>query len=394
MKKYIILFVFLQLFLNLKAQWIIQDSGTPNWLNSVNFINENIGYSVGMYGTVLKTVNGGNEWVTQVIDINSRLNTVFFINADTGYIGGADGIILKTIDGGNNWNIQNSNTTELILSIYFLNSNTGFATGYGTILKTIDGGENWVEQANGISSSITINAVHFINLQTGYLACNANKIYKTTNCGLDWILINNGITDGSILKSIYFINDTVGFVASNGTIWKTINAGNNWTVTDLESWGGINSIVFNNSDTGYAVGNIPEPDGRGVIYKTTDAGNSWTLQEIISNKLSSICFCNTTNYAVGDFGHIRKLSNTTEIANKKTFKLNIFPNPIINSLNILSNDKYLGEGFYIFDVTGRKIYSNIINERTMQIDFSQFHSGMYILQIDNKENEIYKLIKK
>ena len=70
-------------------------------------------------------------------------------------------------------------------------------------------------------------------------------------------------------------------------------------------------------------------------------------------------------------------------------KINVFPNPATNFLNIKFNDSY-PEKITIFNSIGAVL---IVQEQVagnMQIDIAQYHSGVYFLRIETKENSITK----
>ena len=70
---------------NLNAQaWIAQTSEANSVLKSINFVNDQIGWAV-QYGTLIKTVNGGNNWITQPA-VNSWFDDIFFIDNQTGWV--------------------------------------------------------------------------------------------------------------------------------------------------------------------------------------------------------------------------------------------------------------------------------------------------------------------
>ena len=81
-------------------------------------------------------------WVKKnPIHHTNDLNTVTFIDDLIGYAAGSNGTIVKTIDGGNNWVSLQSGTTNRLYDITFTNSTTGFVVGdVGTVLKTTDSG--------------------------------------------------------------------------------------------------------------------------------------------------------------------------------------------------------------------------------------------------------------
>lgn len=62
-----------------------------------------------------------------------------------GWAVGECGSILKTIDGGDNWEKQESGTANHLVNIFFIDSSIGWVVGGGIILKTTNGGLTWVE---------------------------------------------------------------------------------------------------------------------------------------------------------------------------------------------------------------------------------------------------------
>ena len=89
--------------------------------------------------------------------IPEALQTVFFINEQVGFVAGGSGGIYKTIDAGKSWTNANTTVSLPVYGLYFLNEHTGFAVGGesfcagadctppgGFILKTTDGGETWI----------------------------------------------------------------------------------------------------------------------------------------------------------------------------------------------------------------------------------------------------------
>ena len=98
------------------ANWIIQKQlgglNTYYYLKSVFFVNASIGWVAGGilrtfgpgYSNVLfKTTNEGSNWTEQTFPANAgnyRLNSVFFLNETTGWSVGDGGVIFKTTDGG------------------------------------------------------------------------------------------------------------------------------------------------------------------------------------------------------------------------------------------------------------------------------------------------------
>jgi photosystem II stability/assembly factor-like uncharacterized protein len=72
-------------------------TSTTQKLNSVYFVNNNIGYIAGNFGTILKTSDGGNTWTVLSSGITQDLRSIYFTDVNTGYIVGAFHTILKLL---------------------------------------------------------------------------------------------------------------------------------------------------------------------------------------------------------------------------------------------------------------------------------------------------------
>jgi photosystem II stability/assembly factor-like uncharacterized protein len=89
---------------NSGTSWILQNSNTTNSLYGLYFLPAAAsvykGWAVGTSGVIRYTSNSGTNWETQMSYTTQQLRDVFFINAITGWTVGLNGTILKTITGG------------------------------------------------------------------------------------------------------------------------------------------------------------------------------------------------------------------------------------------------------------------------------------------------------
>lgn len=145
------------------------------------------------------------------------------------------------------------------------------------------------------------NCVYFVDTVPHNISCGDSvrlsaNLFKKTN------LVSGS---GGFLRSLLFTDVNTGYLASDDGLYKTVNAGANWSLLSTGVMFGINSVFFIDSDTGYAVG------GYGDIIKTTNAGTTWGF--LVSNttsSLMSIYFVNDTlGFASGANGRIVKTSN-------------------------------------------------------------------------------------
>lgn len=115
--------------------------GEPNSkLNSVFFINQKNGWTVGAQGVILQTVNGGKIWRGQKSNVEKDLTDVFFNSPAEGWAVGDEGMILRTATAGNVWTTVQSNTKHRLERIFFV-GRKGFAVGFGGTILAYDESE-------------------------------------------------------------------------------------------------------------------------------------------------------------------------------------------------------------------------------------------------------------
>lgn len=149
------------------------------------------------------------------------------------------------------------------LDIFFIN-NTGFTAGLN-IFKSSDGGENWSK----LALPVGLNSTTIFNLTMGstmnaIFIC-SNQLVLTHNGGASFTTKTSpdpGLTD------IFFTDSTVAYAIGN-SVWKTIDAGDNWTkLHDFALPGGWSSIFFTSEETGW----VSKKTG---VYKTLNGGIDW-----------------------------------------------------------------------------------------------------------------------
>jgi photosystem II stability/assembly factor-like uncharacterized protein len=220
------------------VNWAPQPSGTSEPLESVFFIDSLHGWVVGGCdgcggGIILKTTDGGASWATK--DTGRILASVDFVSPAVGWAVGFNGLILKTTDAGETWNTQVTDVISCLESVYFIDASTGWASGLlpGALLTTTDGGSTWTSQTNGVDQGEDIDAVHFVDHQTGWYVgygfdtAGVGVIKKSTDGGVTWAPQASNVSQS--LLALGFINATTGWAAgSAGTLLKTTNGGGVW----------------------------------------------------------------------------------------------------------------------------------------------------------------------
>jgi photosystem II stability/assembly factor-like uncharacterized protein len=188
-------------------------------------------------------------------------------------------ILLFSSSAFSQWALLNSGTSINLNAVHFMDMQTGYAAGVsGTVLKTTNSGLNWVALNTG--SAVELRAVHFFNTSTGLVCGYGGTILKTTNNGDNWNVISSGTT--SHLLGMSFYNDTVGICAGNsGTILYTTNGGISWLVGTQGYMVTFHSAYMVNASTGYCVGvnTIFAP----FVAKTVNGGANWAYSTFYLN---------------------------------------------------------------------------------------------------------------
>lgn len=104
-------------------------------LNSVFYVDEKVGWTVGNNGKIFRTAGGGKLWRPQVSGTLNNLNDVYFTDANNGWIVGDKGTVMRTRDGGNNWQPIETGSEYRLEKVIFVGKK-GWAVGFGgTILE-------------------------------------------------------------------------------------------------------------------------------------------------------------------------------------------------------------------------------------------------------------------
>jgi photosystem II stability/assembly factor-like uncharacterized protein len=391
------------------AQWVPQNSGTTKNLNSVYFTDDNIGYAVGDSGTILKTINGGNNWISQNSGTTKNLYSVFFVSGVTGYAVGDSGTIITTSNGGVLWTSQFSGTDVSLCSVYFPATDVGYmcSTNYSfrSILKTTDGGSNWSKLIVDTTQILSLHSLFFTDATTGYVVGDryvnfhtGAMIYKTEDAGLTWSNVYQGITVdfGTNLKSVFFPCPDTGYALgssppSDPGLLMTTDGGINWNQNSYVGWHNP-SAYFSSNNIGYVV---TTEDG---VWKTVDGGINWFLTYSGQNFFRSVFFINDDlGYAVGDTGIILKTINGGGQEgiidhNQTTNTVAFYPNPSSDKFNIeTSIEGYLS----IQNLSGQELLNQTIFKPSTQIYITNLPSGVYFMRFMNdKTVQVRKIIKK
>ncbi len=302
--------------------WTTTDGGL-NWdrmttnfvydLWDLDFVNSQIGWVVGPVGRIFKTVNGGHTWSQQSSGVTLDLYGVSFVNKFFGWVVGRQGTVLYTEDGGDSWMPLSSGTTEDLLAVDFHHPNFGAVTGAnGVVLVSYDRGNSWdisdigdqelwcvdlydfygifggdeltnvlgdseLESVSGGWSQVAspashdLNAIVFIDADTGYIAGDGGTLLKTIDAGLTWqntnVPMTEDLSDLSIFGNAIYLcggEESVHRSLDYGQTWQTLksNPGSFWEFTKIQ---------FTSEEKGFVLGYV----GVEEFLTTTDYGSTW-----------------------------------------------------------------------------------------------------------------------
>ncbi len=199
------------------------------------------------------------------------------------------------------WITQSSGTIYALKSVYFINENTGFACCYNSVIKTTNSGLSW----QSISLQGNHNSITFTDNNTGYICSDSGKIYKTVNAGANWSSQNSNTTNH--LTAASFLNSQTGIISGYGkTLLKTTDGGNSWlNIANLSEQIDFLDLKIINENIFYVSGS------ESYIIKSVNSGSNWQVTtQGMPNPFFAIEFLNeNTGWATGCCGMFMATTN-------------------------------------------------------------------------------------
>ena len=300
-------------------------------LNSVCFIDTNLGWAVGDRGVIWNTQDGGKHWTRQTSPVSCRLESVLFLTRDVGWaVGGfvqqynhhSTGVVLGTQDGGIRWTRVEQMVLPRLLDIRMLDAQQGWAVGYRSllnpngVLRTEDGGRTWIPlpgrgdqvwlagdftnlsfgivaglrgeigvvRRNGIQRSrtpslglINVWKLRFANRTRGWLVGDGGLLMNTEDGGVSWEsgdTLPQDVADQIDFRAVAPLDDQCWVAGAPGSVvLRTTDDGTTWQVFRTGQNMPIRDLTFVDSQNGWAVGDL------GTILASRDGGQTWQRQK-------------------------------------------------------------------------------------------------------------------
>jgi len=302
--------------------WTRQPAGTMAWLHSVFFLDQNRGWAVGSKGTLLQTVDGGNNWKPRGASTNDVVRDIFFIDEKNGWLVCEVNVyelkttdqprayLMKTTDGGEHWNrieIKGFDVDAILVRAVFSRNGRGWVFGEaGSIYTTNDAGETWTKLRSP-TRRLLLGGI-FVDDDRGWIVGAGATIIQTSDGGETWYQSQLPQVAKSVrFTATSFIDNRNGWaVGSGGSVYRTNNGGRTWQQQQSKVYVDLFDVKFVDAHEGWAVG------AEGTIIHTSDSGETWTVEKSDTvHPLERVFFTDKNRgWAVGFGGTVVSFSRT------------------------------------------------------------------------------------
>lgn len=237
----------------------------------------------------------------------------------------------------------------------FTNEQTGYAVSrIGKIIKTADGGATWTSLNSTVN--FYLKEIQFVSANVGYVIGGDNSgsfLLKTINAGQSWSVINLNTIEKGSPAGMFFKNENEGYINGNKFFIKTTNGGLTWNNVLNNTTEIFNEVKFRDFNFGIATTN------KSNYYRTTNGGTSWQSVDLINNtNLLQSYFLYSKTY-------IKSGNKLVDIDGGPSITL---PNPV-SKLQFLDATKCIGIGQHY--ETGLLPYGDILVTNTSWNTFLQ-----------------------
>ncbi len=149
-------------------------------------------------------------------------------------------------------------------------------------------------------------AIASLHSDTAFVVADQATIRRTSDWGVDWTTEPNVDSQGTILLGVNVVDTlTVVAVGHGGTFLRSIDGGEHWSKTALDTTQALFGAAFSDRRNGTLVGD------HGLIYRTSDGGASWVKQDSAKTyPLLGVSFTDSlTGTVVGGNGTILRTTN-------------------------------------------------------------------------------------
>lgn len=249
------------------------------------------------------------SWTRLNVPTTASFRGLSIISDSVVWASGTDGTVIRTVDGGNNWSVIKVRGAQQLdfRGIQAFDANTAVVISSGPaekgqahIYRTSDGGKSWAHVYEQKTAGIFFDAVAFWDSRHGIVLSDPVEghfvLFTTDDGGSTWNQIpaaalppalpsegafaaSNSCLTVHGRKDVWFA--TGG--ASAARVFRSKDRGKSWTVAETpmhpkNASSGIFSLSFRSEKQGIAVGGDyqhPESSDLPTVMRTTDGGLTW-----------------------------------------------------------------------------------------------------------------------
>tara|TARA_B110000238_G_scaffold60232_1_gene65832 strand:- start:433 stop:1941 length:1509 start_codon:yes stop_codon:yes gene_type:complete len=372
-----------RIYKNIRDTWTqvgsdIDGEAAGDWSgNSVSLSSDGSTVAIGAYN------NGGNGFYSGHIRIYKNISGTWTqVGSDI------DG---EAADDRSGWSVSLSSDGSTVAIGASGNDGNGLDAGHVRIYKNIsstwtqvgsdiDGAAagDWSGNSVSLSSDGSTVAIGAYNNGGNGLDAGHVRIYK--NIRDTWTQVGADI-DGEAADDRSGCSVSLSSDGSTVAIGATLNDGNGSNAGHVRMYKNISGTW---TKVGSDIDGEAAGDGSGFVSLSSDG--------------STVAIGASGNDGNGSSsGHVRvySLNGTSSILNTLNgVSIKLFPNPTSGTLHIQTSPELIGESYQVFAISGSKKLQGEIISIDMQLDLKDFAEGVYLINVGDKMQRSFKVMKK
>lgn len=405
-------------------------------LSSISIVNTSVIWAIALDNSAApdytikeftKSTDGGETWTPGTINLGANtsglgITSISAISDQIAWISAAPDVsdfggVWKTIDGGLTWTKQTTalfnNAIDSYTSfVHFWDASNGVTGGdteNGTfeIYTTSNGGNNWNRVIGANIPSSLVGEMGYVGVTSVvgnifWFGTSAGRIFKSIDKGLSWTVTQTPSTDFNLGLDRFTFSDANNglFMDHNNTttLYKTTDGGNNWTSITTPGFYKTNIAYIPGTSTVIA-GAAANPFSSSY---STDNGSTWTT-------IDSGVFHGTLAFLNDSFGFSAGINTNATTGGISKFaglplktpsfeadkQIVAYPNPTNGILKINSNNSLIKE-VSVYDLLGKEVFNSKFSPlNNVNLDLNSLQAGNYILKTtsDSGKTETTKILK-
>ena len=405
-------------------------------LSSISIVNTSVIWAIALDNSAApdytikeftKSTDGGETWTPGTINLGANtsglgITSISAISDQIAWISAAPDVsdlggVWKTTDGGLTWTKQttalfNNPTDSYTSFVHFWDASNGVTGGdteNGTfeIYTTSNGGNNWNRVIGANIPSSLVGEMGYVGVTSVvgnifWFGTSAGRIFKSIDKGLSWTVTQTPSTDFNLGLDRFTFSDANNglFMDHNNTttLYKTTDGGNNWTSITTPGFYKTNIAYIPGTSTVIA-GAAANPFSSSY---STDNGSTWTT-------IDSGVFHGTLAFLNDSFGFSAGINTNATTGGISKFaglplktpsfeadkQIVAYPNPTNGILKINSNNSLIKE-VSVYDLLGKEVFNSKFSPlNNVTLDLNSLQAGNYILKTtsDSGKTETTKILK-